>query len=165
MRPDIPLEKITALPHVGTSTVTEDHLDAMGHMNVRWYMAFFDTAAWHFFDTHLGMSDDYYRAHNAGGFALQHVINYYAEVRLGETVHIHARLLGRTAKRVHFLYFMVNITTGRLAATIEGMGAHADMSVRRTAPYPPFIAEKIDAVLNAHLALDWDAPVSGAITL
>ncbi|MEQ8676474.1 MAG: thioesterase family protein [Aggregatilineales bacterium] len=156
------IEQITALPHVGTFTVTEDHLDIMGHMNVRHYLSFFDDAGWELFN-HIGLTADYYRANKTGGFALQQIINYIAEVRLGETVHIHARILGRTEKRIHNMLFMVNINTGKLAATIEEMGAHADLTIRRTAPYPPHIAEKIDALLTVHQKLAWDAPLSGVM--
>ncbi len=163
MAQTLPLvQEITALPHVGTFTVTEDHLDIMGHMNVRHYLAFFDDAGWELFNM-IGLTADYYRANQTGGFALQQIINYIAEVRLGETVHIHARILGRTEKRIHNMLFMVNVNTQKLAATIEEMGAHADLTIRRTAPYPPNIAAKIDTLLTEHQNLAWDAPVSGVM--
>lgn len=163
MRITVPLEKITALPHVGTFTVAEEHIDLMGHMNVRWYHSFFDDAAWAFLNT-LGMTAEYYQANNTGGFALKQFIQYIAEVRLGETVHIHSRVIGRSEKRMHSMHFMVNVSTDKLAATIEGLGAHADLSIRRTSPYPPHIVEKIDSYLTAHQQLDWEAPISGAIS-
>lgn len=161
-RPQIPTEKITALPLMSRAAIGEEHLDAMGHMNVRWYLALFDDAAWTFF-SNLGMSQEYYEANDAGGFALQHFISYLAEVREGETVAIYARLLGRSEKRVHFMYFMLNETTSTLAATLEGLGSHADLKIRRTSPYPPHIAANIDALVNEHKQLDWAAPVCGAI--
>ncbi|MCB9456660.1 MAG: thioesterase family protein [Anaerolineaceae bacterium] len=158
----IPLENIAELPSFHRATIVPEYLDAMGHMNIRWYMAIFDDAAWKFFD-HFGMNIEYYQREQAGGFALQHFIRYLAEVRLGETVAIHTRILGRSAKRIHFMHFMVNETTGVLAATLEVLGSHADMRVRRTSPYPPYIAEKIDAILQEHTRLNWEAPVCGVI--
>mgnify|MGYP002713098405 CR=1 FL=1 len=158
------IEQIQQLPYLTRHTVTTDHLDAMGHMNVRWYLAFFDDAAWTLFES-FGMTADYYRENQAGGFALQHIIRYLAEVRVGETVAIYGRVVTRTEKRVQFMYFMVNETTQTLAATLEGVGAHADMTVRRTAPYPPHIATILDDMIATHQQLDWEAPLSGAIQM
>lgn len=158
----IPVEKITALPVFHRATIPSDYLDRMGHMNVRWYMALFDEAAWRYFDS-LGMTETYYRENHAGGFALKHHVSYLAEVRVGESVTLHGRILGRSAKRVHFMLFMVNETTGVLAATLEVLGSHADMRIRRTSPYPPDISARLDELLAEHSALDWDAPICGII--
>src|SRR4051794_1373041 len=102
-----------------------------------------DTAAWKFFDS-FGMNEIYYRAEQAGGFALKQFIQYLAEVRVGETVALRGRMLGRSAKRIHFMLFMVNETTHVLSSTFEVLGSHADMRIRRTSPYPPHIAAKLD---------------------
>ena len=158
----VSVEQVRQLPTFHRETIPPDYLDIMGHMNVRHYIGIFDTAAWHFFAA-VGMDESYYREYHAGGFALQQFIRYLAEVRVEETVAVHTRLLGRSAKRIHFMNFMVNETTDALAATIEVLGSHADMQVRRTSPYPPFLAEKIDALLAQHRALDWEAPVCGII--
>jgi acyl-CoA thioester hydrolase len=156
------VEQIKQLPFLSRVTITEDYLDAMGHMNVRWYLSIFDDADWHLFEK-MGMSLDYYKENQAGGFALTQHLRYLAEVHKGETVAIYGRVLGRSAKRLHVMLFMVNETRDVLAATLEGLGSHADLSIRRTSPYPPFIAEKIDAMLAEHTALGWDAPICGAI--
>lgn len=154
--------EIAQLPLLHRATIPPEYLDAMQHMNVRWYMALFDEGAWRFFAS-FGMNAEYYRTRQAGGFALKHFVQYFAEVRLGETVAIRGRVLGRTAKRVHFMLFMVNETTDRLAATLEALGSHADMRVRRTAPYPEDLAARLDALIAEQAALSWKAPVCGII--
>lgn len=154
-------EQVLQLPVHHRLTIPPDYMDAMQHMNVRWYMALFDAASWAFFET-FGMDADYYRS-GFGGFALKQFIQYLAEVRLGETVALHGRIIGRSAKRIHFMLFMFNETTGKLAATMEALGTNADMSVRRTAPYSPEMAARIDAILIEHQALDWEAPICGII--
>ncbi len=158
----IAVEKIASLPCFHQATIPPEYMDAMGHMNVRWYVALFDEAAWKFFES-VGMTLDYYQREQAGGFALKQFIHYHAEVRLGHAIAIYARVLGRTTKRVHFMLFMVNETTRVLAATLEMLGSHADMRVRRTSPYPPDIAARIDTFLIEQQQLDWDAPVCGVI--
>jgi len=155
------LEQIQQLPVSHRQAIPPEYLDTMNHMNVRWYMALFDTASWKFFAA-FGMDADYY-AQGFGGFALKHFIQYLAEVRLGETVAIHSRILERSTKRIHFMLFMVNETTGKLAATLEALGSNADMRERRTAPYPDDLAVRIDGILAQHQQLDWDAPVCGII--
>ena len=97
--------------------------------------------------------------------ALKHFIQYYAEVKKEETVGIRIRLLGRSDKRLHFMAFMINESTGRLASTMEVLGTHADLTVRRASPLAPSIAKKIDEKLAKDAALDWEAPVSGVIKL
>lgn len=58
---------------------------------------------------------------------------------------------------------MINETAGRLASTLEMLGTHADLQIRRAAPMPPGIADKFDAKLAADQQLNWQAPVSGII--
>jgi acyl-CoA thioester hydrolase len=160
----VPLENIAVLPLYHREIIPPDYLDAMGHMNVRWYMAVFDTAVWEFFKSY-GLDQDYFTREQSGVFALKHVIQYYAEVKQGETVGIRVRLLGRSDKRFHFMAFMINETIGKLASTLEVLGTHADLSIRRGSPLPPAIQNKIDAKLAEDAALGWEAPLSGAITL
>ncbi|NWG18617.1 MAG: thioesterase family protein [Chloroflexi bacterium] len=160
--PALPLEKITALPEVYRFIVPEDYRDAMGHMNMRWYLALYDEAGIPLFDR-LGLTPEFYRQHQAGGFDLEHHIHYLNEVRIGDTLSIRARLVGRSAKRLHYLLFMVNETRGLLASIFECVNSYADLTVRRTAPYPPEIAAAIDAMLAEHQGLDWDAPACGVM--
>lgn len=158
----IAAQQLESLPLFYRTRITEDHLDPMGHMNIRWYMAIFDDASWNFFAS-FGMNIEYFQRDRKGGFALQHFIRYLAEVRAGETVSVRTRLLGRSATRIHFMLFMVNESTDRLSATLEALGAHADMISRRITPYPPRIARQIDAILFEQNQLSWDAPVCGVI--
>lgn len=155
--------QIKQLPVIYQATVVADQLDIMGHMNVRHYLGIFDDATFHFFST-FGMDAAYFEGGQHGSFALQQFIYYAAEVRLGQQVTVHSRLVGRTAKRIHFMHFMVNESTAALAATVEILGAHADLRVRRTSPYPTAIAAQIDRLIAQHSQLDWPAPLCGAIS-
>ena len=156
------VEDIKQLPFLHRITIPEAYRDEMGHMNVRHYLGIFDDADWHLFEQ-LGMTLDYYKENQAGGFALTQHLRYLAEVMIGETVAIYGRVLGCSAKRLHVMLFMVNETRDVLAATLEGLGSHADMTIRRTSPYPESIAAKINAMLAEHNALNWDAPTCGVI--
>lgn len=155
-------EQAQQLPCYHREIIPESYIDIMGHVNVRYYMALFDEGSWKFFES-LGMSANYYRENHAGGFALRHFITYVNEIRVGETVAMHTRLLARSDKRIHSMNFLVNESTQSIAATLEALGTHADMKIRRTSPYPPQIAEKLDAMIAEHHKLDWEAPTCGIL--
>jgi acyl-CoA thioester hydrolase len=159
---ELTLNQITQLPCFHQAVIPEAYLDVMGHMNIRHYLGLFDYAAWRFFAA-FGMDEEYYRSTDGGAFALEQHICYLAEVKVGETVAIYTRVNGRTAKRIHFTHFMVNETTGKLAATLETVTSHANTITRRTSPFPDAIAKAIDAIIAEHEQLEWEAPLCGVI--
>jgi len=161
--PVIPLEFITALNPIYRFTIPTAYLDENGHMNMRWYPAIFDEAGYPFVAS-FGLTLDFHTTYQTGGFDLEHHIHYLKEVRLDDLVTIYPRILGRSAKRIHYMMFMVNETQSALAAIFECVNAFADLTIRRTAPYPEAIANQIDAQLAIHKALPWDAPVCGVMS-
>ena len=158
----IPLTLLEALPVYFRKTIPPDYLDIMGHMNIRWYFDIFAKSGRKLFTSH-GLSEDYFRDGKFGVFTLKQYIQYFAEVRVGQTVAIHTRLIGRSDKRFHFMHFMINETTTQLAATFEALITHADLKIRRAAPMPAHIAQKFDTTLGNDEPLDWEAPVCGAM--
>jgi acyl-CoA thioesterase FadM len=161
--PHIPLEKIEALqPVCLRATVPESYRDSNGHMNVRWYIALFDDAGDTLHDW-MGATPAYHAAHGTGTFDLEYHVNFVHEVLPGEDVTVYVRLVGLTAKRLHYVMFLVNRTRGKLAATLECINAFADLRVRRTAPWPPEVAAKTAEAVAAHGQLDWAPPLSGAM--
>lgn len=161
--PSIPLEKITALDCLYRHVIPEAYRDENGHMNVRHYMTVFDEAGYPLVQS-LGLTPEYHAQHQTGGFDLEHHIHYLNEVHIGDTVAVYVRVVGRTAKRMHYLLFMVNETRGKWAALFECVNSFADLAQRKTAPFPPHAAEKLDILISAHAALDWDAPVCGIMS-
>jgi len=71
----VEMTELARLPRYHRQKIPGDYLDAMGHMNVRWYMALFDAASWQFFAAH-GIDEAYIRNRQLGGFALKHHIQY-----------------------------------------------------------------------------------------
>jgi acyl-CoA thioester hydrolase len=149
------------LPVTHQAVIPESYRDDMGHVNVTWYTYMFDQATVRLFEL-FGMDRRYYDANHAGSFALTQHTRYLAEVHIGESVEVRSRLLGRSAKRLHFLHFLTK-AGGVLASTTELLGTHIDLSTRRSSPFPPSIANALDRLLAEHAALDWEAPVCGAI--
>ena len=160
----IPLALLETLPGYHRKTIPADYQDIMGHMNIRWYFDLFARSGRKFFTSH-GLDENYFRGGHFGVFTLKQFIQYFAEVRIGQTVAIHTRLIGRSDKRFHFMHFMINETTIQLAATFEALITHADLKIRRAAPMPAPIAQKFDVTLAKDTALDWEAPTCGAMRL
>lgn len=152
---------LSKLPLTHQATISPEHLDVMGHMNVRWYTALFDEATFTFFNL-FGLDADYLQNTHAGSFALEQHTHYLAEVRLGETVKIYSRALDRSIKRLHYMHFMLK-ADGKLAATTELVSSHADLLARRTTPLPESLASAYDQLLAQHQELDWAAPLCGVI--
>jgi acyl-CoA thioester hydrolase len=158
----VAMADLTDLPSYHRQTISADYMDKMGHMNVRYYMAVFDTATWRMF-ADFGLDDAYFRTTENGVFALKQFIQYLAEVRPRETVAVYTRLLGLTDKQLHFMHFMANQDTGGLAAIIESLITHADLKLRKAAPLPSEIAAVFRTRLDKDRHLDWGIPVSGVM--
>ncbi len=152
------------LPIIYRSFVVEEQLDAMGHMNIRYYVGNFDSAAWIMFEQ-FGLSVGYYQQHTVGMFALEQHLRYVHEVRVGEEISVRFRLVGLNAKRSYFMMLMVNETKQELAATFESLGSFADLTTRRTAPFPHDIYTRMEAMYQQHEALPWAAPLCGSIAV
>ncbi len=165
MRPAaISLDQLASLPVVYRAVIPPADEDRQHHMNMRWYLALYDEAGDAMYPM-LGLTADYFAASGMGGVDLEHHLWYPSEVRIGDTVVIRARMLTRSLKLFHYMMFMVNETRGVLSSLFECVHAHADLRTRRTAPFPAQVAAQIDALIAAHRALTWPAPVSGCMGL
>jgi acyl-CoA thioester hydrolase len=157
--PALALDQIFALgPALLRIVVPDAWADSNDHMNMRWYVAVFDDAGDEL-HARIGLKPGFHTVD------LEHHTNFLNEVMPGDRLAVYARLVARSAKRVHYLMFLVNETRGRLAAIFECMNAFLDPSVRRTAAFPPAILAKIDAWLERDSNLDWPPPVSGAMNV
>ena len=153
---------LTSLPITNHKVIPAEYIDIMGHMNVMWYIHIFDIGTRNFFDR-FGFGREYIERTGMGSFALESHIRYLGEVKQGEAVTVRSRVLDHSAKTLHFMHFMTRNHDGKMAATIELLGAHADLSQRKVVPFPPEILARLDPLMNAHQQLPWDAPVVGSM--
>jgi acyl-CoA thioester hydrolase len=75
------------------------------------------------------------------------------EVHLGDPVQVSVYLIAADDKRIHTFEELRHATEGWLSATSENMTLHVDMGARKTAPFPPDIASRIRAIVEAHSAV------------
>ena len=121
---------------VGEGTVLPEHIDYNGHMNVVHYRAAFDLSTDGLF-AHLGLGpDDYTARTGATLMVVEEHTRYHAELSEGERYRILGRLVGHSAKKLHYLLAMENLDRGVLAATHEELALHVDLAARRSSPLP-----------------------------
>ena len=89
---------------------------------------------------------------NGSTFTAECHVRYLREIHLGDPVQVSILLLAADEKRLHTFEELRHATEGWLSATSENMTIHIDMTARKTAPFPPDIRARIQAVAEAHAA-------------
>ncbi|MFC8045616.1 thioesterase family protein [Nocardia sp. NPDC057353] len=160
---DLPtVAQIREIPATLTADVTEREIDANGHMNVVYYLRHNIVAADALLRT-IGLDDNYRAERRLGLFTTEHHLRYHSELRLGDSLAVHSRVLERSAKAVHMMAFLVDERRDRLANTLEILLVHVDLEQRRSAPIPDDLAAALDDLIAASGKLEWEAPVTGVM--
>jgi acyl-CoA thioester hydrolase len=124
-------------------------IDYNGHLNMAYYNVMFDRAIDELW-LQLGIGPTYMKARQGSTFTAECHVRYLREIHLGDPVQISILLVGADQKRLHTFEELRHADEGWLSATSENMTIHMDMTARKTAPFPPDIRARIDAVANAH---------------
>jgi acyl-CoA thioester hydrolase len=90
---------------------------------------------------------------NGSTFTAECHVRYLREIHLGDPVQVSILLVAADEKRLHTFEEMRHATEGWLSATSENMTIHIDMAARKTAPFPPDIRARIEAVAKAHATI------------
>lgn len=159
----IDVADVRRLPKTYTLTIPEDYLDSMGHMNVMWYTHLFSMGLTGLMEI-LGVTDAFDGSNDSGTFVLESHVRHLSEVRVGHTIHIHSRMIGRSEKRFHVIHFMTNDDKQDVSATFESVSSFVNLARRRTAPLPPNMAAPMDCLVTESQALAWEAPVCGVLS-
>lgn len=156
------VEEVLQIPAALTAVASPEWEDGNGHVNVA-----------HFYDFHvraadvtlgrIGLDEEYRTVRRHGVFSIEQHLRFLDEVHIGAQISAHVRWLDRGDKVFHGVSVLVNHSTGRVANTLEMLEGHVDLESRRTAPFAPDVAERIDAEVAAHRALAWQVPLSGPI--
>jgi len=156
------MEQVRALICPLERVIPEHFADANGHMNIVRYLELHNDAGWiHMSD--FGLGEEHATAGSAGSFQTELHMTYLREVHVGDVVAVHVRLVERSAKAIHLVQFLVNLTRGEVANTFESLGLSVDLASRKVVPFPQPVAELLDAQLAIDQALDWPAPHASAI--
>lgn len=156
--------QLSELPVQYTGVIPPEWQDRNGHVNVQFYVALYELGGWVLFEER-GIDEDWFQQRNISVFDLEHHLQFRAELLVGEEVIAYNRMLSRSEKAFHGMYFIVNQTQGRLAATLEYISACVDMQTRRITPFPDQLAGVLDGLLEKHRHLSWSAPACGLMEL
>jgi acyl-CoA thioester hydrolase len=127
-------------------------IDYNGHLNMAYYNVMFDRAIDELW-LKLGIGPGYRKERNGSTFTAECHVRYLREIHLGDPVQVSILLAGSDQKRLHTFEELRHASEGWLSATSENMTIHIDMTARKTAPFPPDIRARIQAVTDAHAAI------------
>jgi acyl-CoA thioester hydrolase len=127
-------------------------IDYNGHLNMAYYNVLFDRAIDELW-LELGIGPAYMKARHGSTFTAECHVRYLREIHQDDPVRISILLLDADHKRLHTFEELRHATEGWLSATSENMTMHVDIAARKTAPFPPDIRERIQAVADAHRAI------------
>lgn len=156
--------RVLELPRVHARGILRDYVDQNGHMNVRHYQDLYSEAFDGFAEVH-GFTVQTVDGRTVGLFDMRHYTSFYREVLEGHEVAVHVRLIARAERRFHGMWFLVNLTSGVVANSMEFLTACVDLSTRRSTDLPEVFAASLDAQIRADAGLDWQGPLCGAIAL
>src|SRR4051812_37257796 len=149
----IDLSQARALELTVEAQVEPRFLDAMGHMNVAWYVHLFDRGIWTFFGRH-GLDEQFLHGAQRGMFALEENLRYLSELREAEPLEVYTGVLEVKPKTLRLLQYMVDRQQQKVAAVREVVAAHIDLATRRTAAFSSEVLAELQALPLAAPPLD-----------
>ena len=155
-------EQLQELPVQLEYVVPPEWEDDNGHVNIQYYLRLFELGGWVVLEE-FGVDRPWLQRNAYSFFDLEHHLHYLAEMHVGDRVTTYNRVVGKSGKRFHGLYLIVNETRQRLACTLEYVSNGVDMQARRTAPMPEKLSLGLDDLYLKHQALSWEPPLCGII--
>ena len=162
--PQLSAEQIRELGEPIYETVTRpEWTDRNEHVNIRYFVVVFDDAGDAFYPT-VGLSDADHRGRGSGTMDLEHHTHFVRELRPGDRVAVYLRITGVSAKRFHYLMFLVNESSGQLASIFECVNTFVDLGARKSAPWPAEVRRALENLLETHQRVSWAAPICGSMS-
>src|SRR3979409_1250810 len=127
-------------------------IDYNGHLNMAYYNVMFDRAIDELW-LKLGIGPGYRNERSGSTFTAECHVRDLREIHLGDPVQVSVLLVNADEKRLHTFEELRHATEGWLSATSENMTIHIDMTARKTAPFPPDIRARVQALVNSHAAV------------
>ncbi|MFC2253330.1 thioesterase family protein [Labrys portucalensis] len=137
--------------------VVEAWTDYNDHMTESAFLLVFGDSSDAFFRM-IGV-DEAYRAAGSSIYTMETRIRNLREAHIGDPLALTLQLIDHDAKRLHIFHTMTNEASGEVLATAEQILVHVDMQAGRSSPFPPEIAERIEAIAKAHADLPVQATV------
>jgi acyl-CoA thioester hydrolase len=156
------LDQVRELPVQLDYVIPPEWEDRNGHVNVQFYLTLFELGGWKILEDN-GFDEAWLRSEQYSFFDLEHHLSYLAEIGVGERVTAYNRVVGKSDKRFHGLYLVINETRARLACVLEYISSGVDLRQRRTAPMPLELSEGLGRLHAQHRQLSWQPPLCGVM--
>lgn len=163
----LPLNELTALAAPFQCTpmqIDPQWIDYNGHLNMAYYNVIFDRSLDTLFDA-IGIGAEYLKERNCSTMTAECHVRYIREVHLGDPLQVSVQIIAADEKRIHYFEELRHATEGWLSATSENMTLHIDMNLRKVAPFPADIAERLQAITKVHAAVPHPADVGRRIAM
>jgi acyl-CoA thioester hydrolase len=120
-------------------------IDHVGHMNVQFYTARFDEAAWQFLGR-LGLTPSFLKRNRRAAVAADQRTEYKKEVLAGTLLHIATELMVIGTKSMRLMHRMYDSETNVEVAEMEVVGVYFDTDRRSPVEWPEIVRERADAL-------------------
>jgi acyl-CoA thioester hydrolase len=127
-------------------------IDYNGHLNMAYYNVLFDRAVDEAFAL-VGFGPDYVKRRNCSFFTAEVHVRYLRELNAGDPVRVTVQLLDCDAKRLHFFEQLFHAAEGWVSATSEDIALHVDLESKKTAPFPDYVAARLQEMKASHARL------------
>ncbi len=124
--------------------------DAMGHMNVQYYVAAFDQAMWHLVHG-LGYQAAWQTEREHGWADVQHFVSFSKELKVGSLFYVESGVVAIGEKSLTSVHKMFNMD-GELCARDEIKSVYFDLRQRRGIPLPQTLRDKAEQLMNPESA-------------
>lgn len=158
------LEQVLKLPRATELEIPEDYLDGNRHVNMMYY-TLIANLGWRSFFEEIGLPREHFLTSGHSTFALRQFLSYYNELKEGDKVAVHGGFVDYDLKRLHFMFYIVNLTSHKLASSDERLIMYVDMATRRSTTFDPSVMSRLQQTKEAHAALGWQPTLSGAISV
>ena len=136
--------------------VRPDWVDTAGELAPAYAVVIFDHAIDRLYDG-IGLGDDYRQATDFSTFTLETHSLLEQPVPAEEEVLVRSHILAVDGKRMHIAQEMFRPGETRRVALMEQLSIHIDLSIRRSAPFPPERLARVRAAMDAQR--EWPGPL------
>ncbi|MDF1606227.1 thioesterase family protein [Nocardioides sp. YIM 152315] len=157
-------DELAELPAYAAQAVPAAFEDINGHLNIRHYVGIasegLDEAL-----VDVGIPQNWPTVAGQGVFSAEHHMTYLSELRTGDRISVRVRLLGRSARAVHAVVYLLDDSHRKVSYVMEEVFLHIDMASRRTAEWPDDVAAALDKLIAEESHLPWQPVLSGSMSL
>jgi len=140
-------KRTTIIMETYKGTVYPWQCDILEHLNVQFYVAKFDEAAWNF-KGQLGFTPKYIKSQNKAVVSMEQHIKYFKQLVAGDLIRIETDLVEVRQKSIHYRSTMINIETEETAAEMDVIAVHIDTATREGVNFEYEVRQRLERLVG-----------------